>query len=91
MGLNAGMQVVVYDRQGSSFCGRLWWMLKWCGHEAVAVLDGGLAAWQAIGGALESEADYGDPWIVNEINTHVVLIGRPVELKVVEECFPICR
>ena len=54
MGLNAGMQVVVYDRQGSSFCGRLWWMLKWCGHEAVAVLDGGLAAWQAIGGALES-------------------------------------
>jgi len=54
VGLNAGMQVVVYDRQGSSFCGRLWWMLKWCGHEAVAVLDGGLAAWQAIGGALKS-------------------------------------
>ncbi|WP_372659225.1 sulfurtransferase [Hydrogenophaga sp.] len=52
-GLQAGQQVVVYDRQGSSFCGRLWWMLKWCGHEAVAVLDGGWAAWRAAGGASE--------------------------------------
>ncbi len=56
VGLQTGMQVVVYDRQGSSFCGRLWWMLKWMGHEAVAVLDGGLQAWQAAGGALESGA-----------------------------------
>lgn len=51
-GLNDTTQVVVYDRQGVNYCGRLWWMLKWCGHEAVAVLDGGLAAWQAAGGAL---------------------------------------
>jgi len=54
LGLNAGVQVVVMDRQGVNFCGRLWWMLRWCGHEAVAVLDGGLAAWKAAGGALES-------------------------------------
>jgi thiosulfate/3-mercaptopyruvate sulfurtransferase len=53
-GLGNGMQVVVMDRQGANYCGRLWWMLKWCGHEAVAVLDGGLAAWQACGGALVS-------------------------------------
>ena len=53
-GLKPGMQVVVMDRQGANFCGRLWWMLRWCGHEAVAVLDGGLAAWKAVGGALES-------------------------------------
>jgi thiosulfate/3-mercaptopyruvate sulfurtransferase len=52
-GLAAGMQAVVYDRQGNNFCGRLWWMLKWCGHEAVAVLDGGLAAWEQVGGAVE--------------------------------------
>lgn len=51
-GLNVGMQAVVYDRQGANYCGRLWWMLKWCGHEPVAVLDGGLAAWQAAGGAV---------------------------------------
>lgn len=54
LGLNNGMQVVVMDRQGANYCGRLWWMLKWCGHEAVAVLDGGLAAWEAAGGELVS-------------------------------------
>ena len=55
-GVNAQTQVVVYDRNGVNCAGRLWWMLKWCGHEAVAVLDGGLQAWQAAGGALESGA-----------------------------------
>ena len=39
VGLNNNMQVVVYDRQGANYCARLWWMLKWCGHDAVAVLD----------------------------------------------------
>ena len=48
------MQAVVYDRQGVNYCGRLWWMLKWAGHEAVAVLDGGLPVWQAAGGAVQS-------------------------------------
>jgi thiosulfate/3-mercaptopyruvate sulfurtransferase len=51
VGLANDMQVVVYDRQGANFCGRLWWMLQWAGHEAVAVLDGGLPAWEAAGGA----------------------------------------
>jgi thiosulfate/3-mercaptopyruvate sulfurtransferase len=46
------MQAVVYDRNGANYCGRLWWMLKWAGHDAVAVLDGGLQAWQAAGGAV---------------------------------------
>jgi thiosulfate/3-mercaptopyruvate sulfurtransferase len=53
LGLRQDMQVVVMDRQGANYCGRLWWMLKWCGHEAVAVLDGGLTAWQAAGGGLD--------------------------------------
>jgi len=52
-GLDKGRQVVVYDRNGCAFAGRLWWMLQWAGHEAVAVLDGGLAAWKAAGAALE--------------------------------------
>lgn len=56
LGLNPGQQVVAMDRQGANYCGRLWWMLKWCGHEAVAVLDGGLAAWQAAGGAVAEGA-----------------------------------
>ena len=54
LGLATGMQAVVLDRQAITTSGRLWWMLKWCGHEAVAVLDGGLAAWKAAGGAVES-------------------------------------
>ena len=54
VGLAADMQVVVYDRQGANYCGRMWWMLKWLGHEAVAVLDGGLQAWAAAGGAVEA-------------------------------------
>ena len=54
IGFRNDMQAVVYDRQGSMFCGRLWWMLKWAGHEAVAVLDGGLQAWQAAQGAVEA-------------------------------------
>lgn len=54
VGFDSTMQAVVYDRQGANYCGRLWWMLKWVGHEAVAVLDGGLQAWQAAGGAISS-------------------------------------
>ena len=54
LGFENTMQAVVYDRNGANYCGRLWWMLKWAGHDAVAVLDGGLAAWEAAGGALGS-------------------------------------
>jgi len=54
VGFTNDMQAVVYDRNGVNYAGRLWWMLKWAGHDAVAVLDGGLQAWQAAGGATES-------------------------------------
>jgi len=56
-GVDDATQVVVYDRNGMNYCGRLWWMLKWCGHEAVAVLDGGLQAWVAEGGAVSSGSE----------------------------------
>jgi thiosulfate/3-mercaptopyruvate sulfurtransferase len=56
LGIHNGMQIVVYDRHKSAYCGRLWWMLKWLGHDAVAVLDGGLQAWKDAGGALDSGA-----------------------------------
>jgi len=51
-GVNEHTQVVVYDRNGNNYCGRLWWMLKWLGHDAVAILDGGLQAWKSNGGAV---------------------------------------
>jgi thiosulfate/3-mercaptopyruvate sulfurtransferase len=43
-------QVVAYDDQGGCFAARLWWMLRYCGHEAVRVLDGGFSAWLAARG-----------------------------------------
>jgi len=46
-GINDDTQVIAYDGQGGMFAARLWWLLRWLGHPAVAVLDGGLAAWQA--------------------------------------------
>ncbi|OWT56202.1 sulfurtransferase [Candidimonas nitroreducens] len=53
-GLTPDTRVVVYDAQGGMFAAHLWWMLRWLGHEHVAVLDGGWQAWQAAGGAQES-------------------------------------
>lgn len=51
-GINDDTQVVAYDAHGGMYAARLWWLLRWIGHEAVAVLDGGLAAWSAAGQAL---------------------------------------
>ena len=48
-GINDDTQVVAYDAHGGMFAARLWWLLRWIGHPAVAVLDGGLAAWQSHG------------------------------------------
>jgi thiosulfate/3-mercaptopyruvate sulfurtransferase len=48
-GITNDSQVVAYDAGNGAYAVRLWWMLRWLGHEAVALLDGGLAAWQAAG------------------------------------------
>ena len=55
-GVNDDTQVVAYDAHGGMFAARLWWMLRWVGHEAVAVLDGGLPAWQSAGLPVATEA-----------------------------------
>lgn len=60
-GFANGMQAVVYDRNGVNYAGRLWWMLRWVGVEAVAVLDGGLQAWQAAGGAVRAGDEPANP------------------------------
>lgn len=44
-GIDESTQVVAYDDVGGAMAARLWWLLRWCGHEAVAVLDGGWQAW----------------------------------------------
>jgi thiosulfate/3-mercaptopyruvate sulfurtransferase len=55
-GIAPGVQVVCYDAQGMPYAARAWWLLRWLGHEAVAVLDGGLPAWRAAGGEVTSAA-----------------------------------
>jgi thiosulfate/3-mercaptopyruvate sulfurtransferase len=52
-GVGPTTPVVAYDAQGGPYAARAWWLLRWLGHEAVTVLDGGLPAWQAAGGPLE--------------------------------------
>jgi len=44
-GVDRTKQVVAYDAHGGSYAARLWWMLRWLGHDAVAVLDGGWGKW----------------------------------------------
>jgi thiosulfate/3-mercaptopyruvate sulfurtransferase len=56
-GVDDGTQVVAYDAHGGMFAARLWWLLRWVGHGAVAVLDGGMAAWQAQGLPLSVAVD----------------------------------
>ncbi len=55
-GVREDTQVVAYDEANGAFAARLWWLLRWLGHDAVAVLDGGLEAWVASGGELETGA-----------------------------------
>ena len=54
LGIGDDDMVVVYDGMGIYSCARVWWALKAMGHDKVAVLDGGLPVWKAMGGTLES-------------------------------------
>ena len=53
-GVDDETQVVTYDTASGFIAARLWWMLRYLGHDRVAVLDGGLGAWQQASGALEA-------------------------------------
>ena len=55
LGIGPETLVVALDAQGGVYAARLWWMLRWLGHRAVAVLDGGIQAWQRAGGALTDQ------------------------------------
>lgn len=61
LGITPATQVIALDRQGGPYASRLWWMLRWMGHEAVAVLDGGLDAWRAAGGKVDAQVPTAKP------------------------------
>ena len=61
LGIDATKQVVVYDQGSGIYASRLWWMLRWLGHDNVAVLDGGFARWTREGRAVEREARVATP------------------------------
>jgi thiosulfate/3-mercaptopyruvate sulfurtransferase len=46
LGIDESKQVVAYDQDSGMYASRLWWMLRWLGHDNAAVLDGGFAKWQ---------------------------------------------
>jgi thiosulfate/3-mercaptopyruvate sulfurtransferase len=56
LGVGPATPVVAYDAQGGPYAARAWWLLVWLGHDDVAVLDGGVAAWRAAGGAMSTDA-----------------------------------
>ena len=61
LGISTGDHVIVYDASGTNFSApRVWWMFRAFGHAHVSLLDGGLGAWKAAGGAVET----GDPRLV---------------------------
>src|SRR5688500_18392943 len=54
-GIGPETHVVAYDDSGGAIAARLWWLLRYFGHERVSVLDGGIAAWRAAGQPLTTE------------------------------------
>ena len=60
-GVSPATQVVVYDDAGGMVGGRLWWMLRWLGHDRVALLDGGIGQWIKEGRPLSTDCPKSAP------------------------------
>jgi thiosulfate/3-mercaptopyruvate sulfurtransferase len=61
LGIGDGKQVVAYDQGSGAYAARMWWMLRWLGFDAVAVLDGGYAKWAAEGRVVSEDATVPTP------------------------------
>ena len=70
MGISPDVQVVAYDADSGMYAARLWWMLRFMGHERVAVLDGGFAAWVRAGHDVRGGTETGSP---------ATFLGQPKE------------
>ena len=74
LGLRNDARVVVYDQKGLFSAARAWWLLRLFGHEAVAVLDGGLPAWIDAGQAVEAGEQAYEPVATFEVDFHALLL-----------------
>ena len=63
-GVTADTTIVAYDDAGGVYAARLWWLARWIGHRAVAILDGGFNKWQAEGRAVTAEIPASRPGAV---------------------------
>jgi thiosulfate/3-mercaptopyruvate sulfurtransferase len=61
LGIASGVQVFAYDQDNGTYAARLWWMLRWLGHDDVAVLDGGFAKWTKEGRVTASGEEFVTP------------------------------
>jgi thiosulfate/3-mercaptopyruvate sulfurtransferase len=81
-GIAPSTPVVAYDRSGGLFAARLWWLLRWLGHDAVQVLDGGWDAWLAAGGRVSSDierpavCDYTPRCVRDEMRVDAAFVER---------------
>ena len=64
-GIDQAKQVVVYDASGGAMAVRLWWLLRWLGHTAVALLDGGWPAWQKSNLGVTADITHPNPTTFN--------------------------
>src|SRR5574337_589865 len=81
-GIDAGVQVVAYDDKGGAMAAaRLWWMLRWVGHDAVAVLDGGWPQWQKNGYPVTSGIETRKPRVFTPRVRNDLLISSADVLK----------
>ena len=56
-GVDSSTHIVCYDQNNGAFAARLWWLVRWLGHENVSVLDGGVDAWIADGYTLSQDEE----------------------------------
>lgn len=61
IGIDGSNYVIAYDDAGGPYAARLWWLLRWLGHDQVAVLDGGINKWVAEGRAMERGSSIARP------------------------------
>jgi thiosulfate/3-mercaptopyruvate sulfurtransferase len=89
LGIDGTKQVVAYDASGGPYAARLWWMLRWLGLDAVAVLDGGWAAWTKAGCPVTEEAPVIQPArflprprpdTARDARSVAAAIGKPADL-----------